>query len=104
MRPAAPPPTRGSTQRIGATGATAPGPPAHAGIDPDRRRRRRRLLGLPRPRGDRPPAAGAVTGAVPAPPPTRGSTLDGGDEAVAIAGSPAHAGIDPTRQSFGRCR
>jgi len=92
---AAPPHTRGSTRRSSANIVRSYGSPAHAGIDPvppctacSRNR-------LPRTRGDRPRNDFCHQSAETAPPHTRGSTLLGAGFEFVVAGSPAHAGIDP---------
>src|SRR6266568_4369813 len=92
----APPRTRGST----VPGLRPPpgraGSPAHAGIDPAGRSSPGRCSRLPRARGDRPLekiVKDALTGA---PPRTRGSTRVHHLAAGGEAGSPAHAGIDPS--------
>ena len=48
----APPPTRGWTRRDRGLGVSAPGSPAHAGMDRRRRLSRETIRRLPRPRGD----------------------------------------------------
>ena len=96
---AAPPPTRGSTPLRGELGPGVVGSPAHAGIDPSSVPRERPLRGLPRPRGDRPITLTPHDPEWWAPPPTRGSTRCQGAEAPRQLGSPAHAGIDPSRSA-----
>jgi hypothetical protein len=91
----APPPTRGSTRIESVQIHHIPGSPAHAGIDPMERPICGRATRLPRPRGDRPDGYDVVCDHSVAPPPTRGSTLEKTCDTAAIAGSPAHAGIDP---------
>ena len=93
----APPPTRGSTPKRDAEWTRRAGSPAHAGIDPPSRSGFARAAGLPRPRGDRPSPASPPRAWGPAPPPTRGSTLIMSPTVAEVAGSPAHAGIDPSR-------
>ncbi len=93
----APPHTRGSTRRDAHGQGIGRGSPAHAGIDPAPRRTAPKGAWLPRTRGDRPrviPARGGTGGA---PPHTRGSTRGDALGAPADPGSPAHAGIDPSR-------
>ena len=70
------------------------GSPAHAGIDPQKSRDLLALCGLPRTRGDRPVVPDRASAVMPAPPHTRGSTLNEQIVSIIGAGSPAHAGID----------
>ncbi len=71
------------------------GSPAHAGIDPTRVPPAAPVPRLPRSRGDRPHSTSPGAWQSPAPPLTRGSTLVLGVLPPPLAGSPAHAGIDP---------
>ena len=93
---AAPPPTRGWTSPGAGLRVGAGGSPAHAGMDPCRRRSRARCGGLPRPRGDGPPRSRRGPRMRGAPPPTRGWTPIDAQEHEARLGSPAHAGMDPS--------
>ena len=91
----APPHTRGSTRRDRVPHARARGSPAHAGIDRAEIREIGACEWLPRTRGDRPlRKSKRATGRV-APPHTRGSTPIKHGSVEHVAGSPAHAGIDP---------
>ena len=71
------------------------GSPAHAGMDRGQHRRQIARIGLPRTRGDGPQYRTRRPCVWPAPPHTRGWTqrIELGFERV--AGSPAHAGMDP---------
>ncbi len=80
------------------------GSPAHAGIDPSCRGRSWSRRRLPRTRGDRPASSVTRGGRREAPPHTRGSTPLLRERQEALAGSPAHAGIDPTTPSSPGCR
>ncbi len=91
----APPHTRGSTPGIHRLRQRAEGSPAHAGIDPHCPVSPRGDQRLPRTRGDRPFMGSTHAMAGAAPPHTRGSTQDHAPGDVVVAGSPAHAGIDP---------
>jgi len=93
----APPHTRGSTHPVSHPYLCLFGSPAHAGIDPPRPHQQPPTLRLPRTRGDRPRLVSACRGLVMAPPHTRGSTRAADRHLDAVAGSPAHAGIDPRR-------
>ena len=97
--PGAPPHTRGSTLRKIDDAARAEGSPAHAGIDPSTTPCPRQVCRLPRTRGDRPTVMRCVRVTSTAPPHTRGSTPRVDDPARDAEGSPAHAGIDPTRDA-----
>ena len=94
---AAPPHTRGSTRSPRRALRCATGSPAHAGIDPKKFIERNFASRLPRTRGDRPPTPVLSSSGSPAPPHTRGSTSAGARRSSRARGSPAHAGIDPTR-------
>ncbi len=98
----APPRTRGSTRSDLVSANDARGSPAHAGIDPQLRRIAIHLRWLPRARGDRPLGVMGNLEAPRAPPRTRGSTLFLPCFSRCLAGSPAHAGIDPTPRVSGR--
>ena len=91
----APPHTRGSTLLFGFLATHSAGSPAHAGIDLIKVVRLITKVGLPRTRGDRPVIIYHTLELYQAPPHTRGSTYLPGLEPDQIAGSPAHAGIDP---------
>ncbi len=93
---AAPPPTRGWTRADVDGAARLDGSPAHAGMDPSRCRRCRSPRWLPRPRGDGPWTSRWSPARSWAPPPTRGWTLQRDVPGRAVAGSPAHAGMDPS--------
>ncbi len=95
----APPHTRGSTHTGAATIRARRGSPAHAGIDPNPLRRGHHWAGLPRTRGDRPLPPRSTRSATRAPPHTRGSTCLSLRCTSSECGSPAHAGIDPHRQT-----
>ena len=97
--PRAPPPTRGWTPAMSISPSPDPGSPAHAGMDPARRRRRRPARRLPRPRGDGPAGDSAYTRPLRAPPPTRGWTAVSRVQRRVDRGSPAHAGMDPRRRA-----
>ena len=94
--PAAPPPTRGWTQRASMAFRRFVGSPAHAGMDPSTRRRMRLRCRLPRPRGDGPAGSMAKSMRCQAPPPTRGWTVNPASAPCREPGSPAHAGMDPS--------
>ena len=94
---AAPPPTRGWTLAEMPAPRGQHGSPAHAGMDPEIDRVETDLRGLPRPRGDGPSAECAGGFGDLAPPPTRGWTWSTEDTYATDTGSPAHAGMDPTR-------
>ncbi len=91
----APPPTRGWTEVRGVHQGAARGSPAHAGMDPVMIGRMSPRTRLPRPRGDGPDPRERHDGREQAPPPTRGWTHRRADEGRDLAGSPAHAGMDP---------
>ena len=91
------PRTRGSTLVCGPSRRPGGGFPAHAGIDPRRRRRSCRPARLPRARGDRPAGEAGRESSIEASPRTRGSTLQKSVDHAYGGGFPAHAGIDPTR-------
>ncbi len=91
----APPLTRGWTHLAQLAELAIRGSPAHAGMDPAKQWSRLHLDGLPRSRGDGPTASSYAFGGVSAPPLTRGWTLHGLHGARVLAGSPAHAGMDP---------
>ena len=73
------------------------GSPAHAGMDPRRAGSRRATWRLPRTRGDGPKRNAHAWKPVEAPPHTRGWTRAGRRAVRLDSGSPAHAGMDPTR-------
>ena len=95
----APPPTRRSTlgtrQHVRAGGGSS----AHAEIDPPQARTGRPRGWLLRPRGDRPAGRKLDRLMRVAPPPTRRSTLLFVATIARVAGSSAHAEIDPRRIS-----
>ena len=89
------PPTRGWTRSPSRRPATCRGFPAHAGMDLSRAQEGQTCRGFPRPRGDG-PGYGPTTGwRSPVSPPTRGWTRGFVDHRAAVAGFPAHAGMDP---------
>jgi len=92
----APPRTRGSTPAPVSRAVHVDGSPAHAGIDPQWCSSGQTGTGLPRARGDRPPPSRRTPRVGPAPPRTRGSTRGRRGRRQRPAGSPAHAGIDPS--------
>ena len=102
-RPPGSPHTRGWTPRPAAPAAIGPGFPAHAGMDPHRRRESTRATGVPRTRGDGPSDHGAGIDHVPGSPHTRGWTRGREPVRGAEQGFPAHAGMDRTRRR-GACR
>ena len=91
------PHTRGWTLASHASSAESPGFPAHAGMDPPRRRRRAPSPGLPRTRGDGPGHAGHRLRGREASPHTRGWTPCDTRSCRLDTGFPAHAGMDPSR-------
>ena len=96
----APPHARGWTGAAPAAGRRRGGSPARAGMDPSSCSCFLLPLGLPRTRGDGPLASRLTFIQPPAPPHARGWTHFPVFIAIAIAGSPARAGMDPGR----RCR
>ena len=100
----APPPTRGWTLLRTIEAACDAGSPAHAGMDRQVNIGDGGGLRLPRPRGDGPGQDRNLYLQSMAPPPTRGWTrrvlrAEGGRR-----GSPAHAGMDPSRRTPSRRR
>ena len=95
---AAPPPTRGWTLMRQGADQLLIGSPAHAGMDPSSVRPGPSASWLPRPRGDGPVFVNDPSSQAAAPPPTRGWTRDVAREQFRRDGSPAHAGMDPSRQ------
>ncbi len=95
-----PPPTRGWTPREDRFPAKPGGSPAHAGMDPSASLRVRRGGWLPRPRGDGPSSTAPNSSTAAAPPPTRGWTLVPLVVVFDAVGSPAHAGMDPSKTGF----
>ena len=91
------PHTRGWTQPLYAVVHHCAGFPAHAGMDPGRRRRAGCIPWLPRTRGDGPASRSAVATASRASPHTRGWTFSGFVCGSRPAGFPAHAGMDRSR-------
>ena len=100
----APPPTRGWTAGGDGAAPGRAGSPAHAGMDPRWSRCPSAGSRLPRPRGDGPQVVMAQLQAAQAPPPTRGWTSRGRGPDHGDAGSPAHAGMDPARETGARSR
>ena len=91
------PHTRGWTQQVTALQQQPGGFPAHAGMDPGRRRLTSGRRGLPRTRGDGPVVPVPVHDAHPASPHTRGWTRPRRRRSRRHRGFPAHAGMDPKR-------
>ena len=71
--------------------------PAHAGMDPSRRRPAGRRRRFPRPRGDGPARCCVPVSVMPVSPPTRGWTVEAHEEISRRSGFPAHAGMDLRR-------
>ena len=92
----APPPTRGWTAVVPGHPGDRQGSPAHAGMDRPLAQVAAHRLGLPRPRGDGPLVDAMLADAAAAPPPTRGWTVEPARQPPLQAGSPAHAGMDPS--------
>ena len=90
------PHTRGWTWARSPTRPRGRGFPAHAGMDPRRRRSRNRGTRFPRTRGDGPGGARTPVGLGRVSPHTRGWTPHPGQERPRHLGFPAHAGMDPT--------
>ena len=97
------PPTREWTQHPVRRPDRDSGFPAHAGMDPAVIRDRQPIRWLPRPRGDGPSASVAREIQEMAPPPTRGWTLRVPPHSGRAAGSPAHAGMDPSSATTSSC-
>ncbi len=95
----APPHPRGSTRHRPAARCVGQGSPAPAGIDPMQVTHVNPNGRLPRTRGDRPPDGTAVSIYRAAPPHPRGSTPPMNRALGDVLGSPAPAGIDPSRVS-----
>ena len=93
----APPHTRGWTSFRRRDLSSAPGSPAHAGMDPMGLARTLSSPWLPRTRGDGPLARVLRMRARWAPPHTRGWTVLRSLADFPFGGSPAHAGMDPRR-------
>ena len=93
-RPASPH-TRGWTRNRPPARRNPPGFPAHAGMDPMASTRRQFMTRLPRTRGDGPEVRGLCRSMRQASPHTRGWTRHDRLLALAGAGFPAHAGMDP---------
>ena len=94
---AAPPHTRGWTWVDEPDPALRNGSPAHAGMDPRSCAARSAARRLPRTRGDGPSAASTDARTPVAPPHTRGWTRPRHPLRLRQLGSPAHAGMDPSR-------
>ena len=95
-----PPPTRGWTQGDSAGLDARQVSPAHAGMDPAGGPPSSAWLRFPRPRGDGPARSRAQTSDPSFPPPTRGWTLRGVTARECRRVSPAHAGMDPPRETL----
>ena len=93
----APPHTRGWTPDRELPGGHIEGSPAHAGMDPGSRSSGSAWDGLPRTRGDGPWKYCGAPERMSAPPHTRGWTRGRRMAARGARGSPAHAGMDPSR-------
>ena len=90
-----PPPTRGWSPDLEATGAPAAVSPAHAGMVPPHAHLRRPEDRLPRPRGDGPVLQVLWPAQLMSPPPTRGWSRHGEAAQRPDDVSPAHAGMVP---------
>ncbi len=97
------PHTRGWTLGRGHVDIRRDGFPAHAGMDPGRRRHRRRRARLPRTRGDGPGYSRSKALVLKASPHTRGWTPRHDRQGCLRQGFPAHAGMDLFRRRD-RCR
>ena len=93
----APPHTRGWTPYQSCGPHWTYGSPAHAGLDPDMANAASLVLRLPRTRGDGPVSNVGRRFRKSAPPHTRGWTHGRDRHAGRRHGSPAHAGMDPSR-------
>ncbi len=101
----APPRSRGWTALDSPATLADAGSPAFAGMDPATRSRSRGIRRLPRVRGDGPWREVSREDADTAPPRSRGWTRGDLRPAPLARGSPAFAGMDPTRRSTARsCR
>ena len=99
---AAPPRSRGWTRARRARARRHRGSPALAGMDPRSGARPSSVRRLPRARGDGPIVCFPDCGLIGAPPRSRGWTQGLAAQKFAEAGSPALAGMDPSRASRGR--
>ena len=99
FRPRAPPHTRGWTLGGWPSGGFYIGSPAHAGMDPPPGKRWATTRRLPRTRGDGPRASRPCWTRSMAPPHTRGWTYSPPTSSSGPTGSPAHAGMDPSRMT-----
>ncbi len=93
----APPLTRGWTPFAKVAPTLSRGSPAHAGMDPTTNCADVDRAGLPRSRGDGPLVAHMIARAGAAPPLTRGWTQSPPCGPPPRHGSPAHAGMDPSK-------
>ena len=93
------PPTRGWTIVDEPNSESMVGFPAHAGMDPHRRKGLSAVRRFPRPRGDGPLSVDVPRRRREVSPPTRGWTLHVTELGRDGHGFPAHAGMDPHRGS-----
>ena len=101
----APPRPRGCARESGRTRTATNGSPAPAGMRPLRRASGAPRSGLPRARGDAPRTTSDTADRLLAPPRPRGCAADEATIHAIVGGSPAPAGMRPTRRSPGRgCR
>ena len=98
------PPTRGWTPTKLRHHPLNDGFPAHAGMDPRRRRTSRIVPGFPRPRGDGPCPRRRRSPTATVSPPTRGWTRSSASCWRGIGGFPAHAGMDLNREMLATLR
>ena len=98
----APPLARGWTPARERSGGMGPGSPARAGMDPRPELERLVLSRLPRSRGDGPRTSDSRSSRSGAPPLARGWTHGPWRVHLCAGGSPARAGMDPSRPSLGK--
>ena len=94
-----PPRTRGCAVGHGHAGNRPRGSPAHAGMRPTPSAGRSSGSRFPRARGDAPATGAAVGSVLPVPPRTRGCAHGALRRRPLAPGSPAHAGMRPSRRS-----